>query len=87
MSEMVERVARAMYVARHERMGTLLDNFDDWPPEYRVSYYEDAKAAIAAMREPDTAMLGADVSLGLSLNQGWRAQKTLWQRMIDAALR
>jgi hypothetical protein len=49
--ERVERVARALYAARHARMGRPLDNFDDWPPEYRAGYYADARAAIEAMDE------------------------------------
>lgn len=55
MSEMVERVARALHDARNNAA----DYDADYMAEARNGYRELARAAIAAMREPDKAMLHA----------------------------
>lgn len=72
MSEMVERVARAMMYA-------------DWgsdrtpPPDVSIkNYYAMARAAIEAMREPTAGMVEA--------TEGWDSHRVAWQLMIDAAL-
>ena len=63
---MVERVAKAIAL---EHEGSDLD----WP-----SYLEEARAAIAEMREPTEAMEDAAFREG-----NWRY---VWRAMIDAAL-
>ncbi len=72
---MVERVARGMWERTHD--GT-------WPkdddPETIELYRDDARAAIAAMREPTEAMWEAHADadkLGISH----------WHAMIDEALK
>jgi hypothetical protein len=84
MSEMVERVARAIAKARHPGL--------TWPtksdPEYIQTvhtYLRDARAAIEAMREPTEEMIKAS-------NREWDGRMShrssgAWQVMIDAALK
>jgi len=86
MSEMIERVAEAIWDARIERGGpgrTLMP----WPLYPEADWCRaTARAAIEAMREPTEKMLEAGdlpgwddyVTAGLS--------KEIWQAMIDAAL-
>lgn len=64
-SEMVERVARAVYAKRVERLRRsdpagqfFIGTFDSMPGDLRHGYFEDARAAIEAMREPTDAMSG-----------------------------
>lgn len=91
MSEMVERVARAVCKAN----GTDPDN-DDFPPCDWRNYVPEANAAIAAMREPTGAMIDAGAnsygvptpaigSLPLSVLNGQPSKA--WKTMIDEALR
>ena len=83
MSEMVERVARA--IARNH------DIDPDWgsPPMWQTPWLiADARAAIEAMREPtekmDTAGFGAlPLADGYSLADDF---KKVWYAAIDAAL-
>jgi hypothetical protein len=70
--DMVERVARAIAAVNHE------DDFDR-SDEARRMFIEDARAAIAAMREPTEEMVKAQWSEPTCGAEGWRA-------MIDAAL-
>jgi hypothetical protein len=76
MSEMAERVARAMHGNRYE-----------WPrpefAEHREDYREMARRAIAAMREPTEAMLNAANSE--EVGHPWAT--LAWRAMIDAALK
>jgi hypothetical protein len=83
MSEMIERVARAIY---EDAWGI------EWPPEpagEADEYRRGARAAIEAMREPTEAMLSAagtrrprgDEVMGP--DHPW----ALWDAMIDAALK
>lgn len=70
MSEMVKRVARAI-----SAIG------DDW-----TAYEDDARRAIAAMREPTEAMTenaAKDISIFTTIDD---AANVVWSRMIDAAL-
>ena len=90
MSEMVERVARAMF-ARENRAR------DGWTWEreienvdLRTYWLDSARAAIAALREPTEAMLmaaredsGAYTS---NAEQDCEPYLEAWQEMIDAAL-
>jgi hypothetical protein len=84
-SEMVERVARAMYKKCDD--DTRRPPWDEVDHAFRNLWLRAARIAIVEMRVPTEAMLRSDTSCGLSLNQGWQAQKELWQRMIDAALK
>lgn len=73
MSEMIERVARALFIEYgHEP--------EEWCEAHRVHYIAVARAAIAAMREPTEAMVDAS-GMGSQLTSG------MWSAMIDAALK
>jgi hypothetical protein len=81
MSEMVERVARAMaadYNIRHDCQHGFDDVFflDAVRDEWRAA----ARAAISAMREPTEAMVRA-----ANRNNHPRDEET-WRTMVDAAL-
>lgn len=74
MSEMVERVARAIIARRGLPDGAVV-NLD--------SFYADARAAIEAMREPTAAMLdNAKPNM-----DSWSSNLEWWSKMIDGALR
>lgn len=55
MSEMIERVANAIYNADGSDMP--LVPWDDLGPDVREIYLYNARAAIAAMRDPDEVMV------------------------------
>lgn len=92
-SEMVERVARAM-CRRHveewesssmrRRIWELLgDTLDDAVNRKWKDYEGDAKVATAAMREPTDAMAEAGAPVAGTTRRGmWQG----WQAMIDIAL-
>lgn len=70
MSDMVERVARAMFADTNE---------GPWESERYDNhhiYLSNARAAIKAMREPTEAMM----------HVAWAIADGEWQAMIDAAL-
>ena len=71
MSEMVERVAKAL--AREYDRDPETDNVGLGTQLSTAM----ARAAIAAMREPTEAMLYA----------GWQEDSSIWRAMIDAALK
>lgn len=74
MSEMVERVARAIHAAAH------LSFNSDWDKlTYREGYYAAARAAIEAMREPTFDPEAVSYHRGMTRADWWRA-------MIEAAL-
>lgn len=76
MSEMVERVARAL--AYHN-----YNTEDVWE-----SHISDARATIQAMREPTEEMISASYEDGATwsdMARGYVADE--WRRMIDAALK
>jgi hypothetical protein len=56
-SEMIERVARAICKSRFLDSGTGDDGWDDASPEIRCDYRAEARAAIEAIREPTDAMV------------------------------
>jgi len=84
-SELVERVARAIYESMYDA---------DWPPEPFDSglrtadgYRETARAAIAAMRRPTEGMLDAVRPLSQEFSSQWREHADWdWRVMIDVAL-
>ena len=82
--DMVERVARAMVESRNLPDGCEIN----W-----AAFYRDARAAIAAMREPTPEMVRAgDAGIDECYNTGYGTQdivpsaETVWENMIDAAL-
>ena len=78
-SDMVERVSRALYKKR--RPWGDPDKVDGYLPAWHFCI-DDARAAIAAMREPTWAMVDAapdEIRTDLAVIHCWRA-------MIDAAL-
>lgn len=87
MTDMVEPVARAIYVSISA--GRSVRPWEDIPAPLRAPYLKDAIAAIKAMREPTEEMVGlgehcADACYKIDpCNDGPRH---IWQTMIDAAL-
>jgi hypothetical protein len=77
MSEMVERVARAIYAAGKDDYAWPWDELNETRKE---GVRDVARAAIAAMREPTEAMLqaGSDIAHVVTLDD--------WEYMIDEAL-
>jgi hypothetical protein len=75
MSEMVERVARAIARANNG------DDFDRVDEAVRELYRDEARAAIEAMREPSEEMLRP-----YRFGEARAAVKSDWQTMIAAAL-
>lgn len=84
MSEMIERVANALYEDQCRKHS---DSRDAKAQFYKDGVYHDAaRIAIAAMREPTEAMVtaaltadGTNMMLAIGYDEAWRA-------MIDAAL-
>jgi hypothetical protein len=92
MSEMIERVAKAIY----EADGFCLGGWSvdkAWPADredVRAKYRQLACTAIAAMRDPTDAMADApDVYAGLDDEYGLTRRQTIpvWQAMVDQALK
>jgi hypothetical protein len=75
MSEMIERVARALCKA--DGVDRCIYPDCGCPHEYR------ARAAIEALREPTPAMIEAGIQCG----DGYGSQPGTWQAMIDQALK
>ena len=73
MSEMVERVAKAIRVAAAQAAKDELDQ------DRSIGFRSIATAAIAAMREPTEAMMAVQDRV--------RYLRDMWPEMIDAALR
>lgn len=81
MSEMVERVARAICKARFSNGGNADDDgWDDAPEKFKDEYLAEARAVIEAMREPTNAMMLAAHQLEHPVFDD------IWETMIDAAL-
>lgn len=79
MSEMVERVARAIALADLDPETRAAVDPDVW--FVAESYYALARAALEAMREPTQDMLLADPRRDMDLSE------ESWAAMIDAALK
>jgi hypothetical protein len=75
---MIERVARATH--NHSREHA--NSWDELLPYYHNKYRQDARAAIAAMREPTEAMINAGDRTDHDVEAA-----TVWQAMIDEALK
>ena len=94
MSEMVERVARAVAAAdwraeideasEPERWLEAAIAYDLTNDNGRFRYDEIARAAIEAMREPTEAMIDAGYAVGYSPDP--LPTDLVWRAMIDAAL-
>lgn len=69
--EMVERVARGLFV---RAFGDGPPTWDEATTLHRQLYIDDARAAIAAMREPTDAIATEE------------DMKDVWRGMVDAAL-
>jgi hypothetical protein len=89
MSEMVERMAKAIFITRQEGLPkfTLRAQFDeiDEASGLKRRYLSEARAVLEALREPTKEMLqeGLNVSMEVSAAQLFHA----YQAMIDAALK
>jgi len=89
MNEMIERIARAIWNQRRASVAELGIDLEEWgdggiPRANKV--FEEARAAIEAMREPTEAMLKASDSI---MGGGWQnshSDAETWDAMIDAAL-
>ena len=84
----IERAARAMYDAVHPEW-----DWNDPDAELlRRMYKENARAAIAALREPDDLMVqaGAEIVRHIGLEESDEAflndAANTWRLMVDAAL-
>lgn len=90
MSEMVDRVARALFLSAYpERPGQFAMRWD-YSGEARAIWVGMAQAAIAAMRDPTDAMLIAArdwsaATYGKPIRND--AAIGCWRAMIDAALK
>lgn len=94
MSEMVERGAIAIADADADD-GTMVDAKIGWDvcdASMREDYRKEARAAIAALREPTEAMISAAMAPYAygndeTMNRAFRSAITgYWQAMIDEAL-
>lgn len=79
MSEMVERVARAIYFRGDDQGDTAWHHCQLW---HRDVAREQARAAIEAMREPTEAMVKAAYG-----RERTGTERGNWRAMIDAALK
>lgn len=90
MSEMLERVARAIALAALDPETRAAVNPDKW--FVAESYYDLARAAIEVMREPTDAMKSAPYDAEIDFGPGGTGDieanpLNVWQAMIDAALK
>lgn len=95
MSEMIERVARALAERHGDNWDDIPDHKGHWVKErgyfggrfrdvnerFRCDYLDEAEAAIEAIREPTDAMLNAAM-----WQKGQQPYADVWRAMIDAAL-
>ena len=84
MSEMVERVAKAIY---EKRNGQGCRPWSRQPSAHKFPYIEDARAAIEAMREPTEAMLTAGDDCCGEYGCGVWRMREIFTAQIDAALK
>ncbi len=81
MSEMIERVARAIALAQLDNDTRAVVDPNTWP--VAESYCDMARAAIEAMREPTDGQRNAYYELS---HQTEIMMDAHWERAIDAAL-
>ena len=82
-SEIIERVARAIYEGRN---GPGCRAWGSQPASHQEPYLKDARAAIEAMREPTEAMLDAGKWVSPLYDDPTPAAVEYWETMIEAAL-
>lgn len=94
MSEMIERVSRAIYVERATQAGLTrsLEDFDNDTSPMPTASRALAIAAIKAMREPTKEMVQkAEATSSLNLmgcpTIGWKCAIKLWAASIEEALK
>lgn len=93
MSDMAERVARAIWEQRRADIAKLypnlvLDEWGDGSVPRLNGVFEEARVAIEAMREPTDAMCVAAEDLSrVDAGQQGVDQAAIWRAMIDEALR
>lgn len=80
MSEMIERVAKAIYEGRNGARAVAWGRRD---AAHKEPYLKDARAAIEAMRETTRQMRYAGIAAG---EESGHSVTTTWSAMIDAAL-
>lgn len=81
MSEMVERVARAIAAS---------DGYDSWEAAHELTvrkYSDMARAAILALRDPTDEMIGALLLPDMDCARQYRLITAQWQIMIDEAVK
>jgi hypothetical protein len=83
MSEMVERVAKAIWALNED---TDCHDYDQLAPHARARADEWARAAIAVMREPTKAMIEAHHVVWEDADFNERAADN-WRNLIDEALK
>lgn len=81
MTEMVERVARALF-GQFAKGATVSFGFDEMHEDRKDQYRADARAAIRAMREPDERILKVG---GAVLAEG-RDFRSIWDAAIGTAI-
>jgi len=91
MSEMIERVAEAIYLAHIKNYAGLAkqpegkwEQLADWQKDYGRA---QARAAIEAMREPTDAMIEAGWQDGMAGFGEGEECEPVWHAMIDEALK
>lgn len=95
MSEMIERVARAIRKAYHEHHKMPMRDWDRIDDEPKDEWLAMSRAAIGAMREPTEAMTKKASSFEVDFNSGGYVDLgslysdgavAVWQSMIDEGL-
>lgn len=87
MTDMIERVARAIYVSI--AAGRSVRPWEDIPASLRAPYLADAIAALKAMREPTGEMMNLGEHCAddcYKIDHCGEGAMHIWQTMIDAAL-
>lgn len=92
MSEMLEKVARALHAEATQIMdanGEVPDNWDDCGPDHdkaRAEWCKLAIAAIKAMREPDEEMIAAGTRSIMAHGRVSNAVCNAWRNMCRSIL-
>ena len=90
MSEMIERVARALCNRLESVSSDDGNTLDDWMKGHGDYYRSLAKAAIEVLREPTPKMksLGAkSIGKSMGIENHTERSNQCWQAMIDEALK
>jgi len=84
MTSMVERVAKELAECRWDQLGIPECDRPEWADQTRGFGLKQARAAIAAMREPTEAMEEAALDVRPLMLPD--SPREVWEAMIDAAL-